>query len=231
MRKIAILCDFDGTVARDDVGNLLFRKFADGHLAEEVVNRWKRGEISSRECLEREASLAQASKEELDEFILLRKLDPFFKDFLDFAVKRGMEVAIVSDGLDYYIEKMLLRYGSAHIDFFANKLNLSNSTLKISFPFHDLLECTNCGNCKTFHVEQYRKNGHYIVYVGNGLSDTCPCQSADLVFAKGDLRSYCVDNDIHHITFDNFRDVEREVLKRFLIDEDFTSWRKGNGHD
>jgi 2,3-diketo-5-methylthio-1-phosphopentane phosphatase len=229
MRKIAILCDFDGTVARDDVGHLLFRKFTDSRLTDEVVHRWKRGEISSRECLEREAALAKISKKELDEFILLRKLDPYFKDFIDFAVKRGMEVAIVSDGLDYYIEKMLLRNGSAHVDFFANKLNLSNGTLKITFPFYDLLECTDCGNCKTFHLERYRRKGYYIVYVGNGLSDTCPSQSADLVFAKGDLQAFCRENDIHHITFKNFRDVEREVLKRFLIEEDFTSRRKDNG--
>jgi 2-hydroxy-3-keto-5-methylthiopentenyl-1-phosphate phosphatase len=229
MRKLAILCDFDGTVARDDVGHLLFYKFTDNHLTEEVVDRWKRGEISSRECLEREAALARVSKEELDDFIILRKLDPYFKDFVDFAVKRGMEVAIVSDGLDYYIEKMLFRNGSAHVDFYANKLKVSNRTLKITFPFHDLLECTNCGNCKTFHLEQYRKKGYYIVYVGNGLSDTCPSQSADLVFAKGDLRTFCRDNDIYHITYKNFRDIEREVLKRFWIEEDFTSRRKGNG--
>jgi len=229
MRKLAILCDFDGTVARDDVGNLLFRKFADGRTAEEIVNRWKRGEISSRECLEQEAALARVSKEELDEFILLRKLDPYFKDFLDFAVKRGMEVAIVSDGLDYYIEKMLLRNGSAHVDFYANRAKLSNGTIKITFPFHNVLECTDCANCKTFHLEQYRSKGYYIVYVGNGLSDTCPSRSADLVFAKGDLQSFCEENGIYHITYENFRDVEREVLRRFLIEEDFTSRRKSDG--
>ncbi|NIM20703.1 MAG: MtnX-like HAD-IB family phosphatase [Candidatus Latescibacteria bacterium] len=225
MRDIAILCDFDGTVAREDVGHLLFRKFSEPNGTTEVVSKWKRGEISSKECLEREAELARVSQEELDEFILLRKLDPYFKDFLDFALKRGMEVAIVSDGLDYYIEKMLLRSGAAHVDFYANCLSLTNHSLKLSFPFYDLLECTSCANCKTYHLEQYREKGFYIVYVGNGLSDKCPCQSADLVFAKGDLLEFCRENEIQHIAFSNFRDVEREVLKRLVIDDDFSSSR------
>jgi len=46
MKKIAVLCDFDGTVAQDDVGNLLFRTFSRNGDSLEVVERWKRGEIS-----------------------------------------------------------------------------------------------------------------------------------------------------------------------------------------
>jgi 2-hydroxy-3-keto-5-methylthiopentenyl-1-phosphate phosphatase len=225
VRKVAILCDFDGTVANDDVGNLLFRSFSRCGDTVEIVEKWKRGEITSRQCLEEEFAMLEVSRPELDDFILLRKLDPYFKDFLDFAKKRGMEVAIVSDGLDYYIEKMLLRYGSAHIDFFANHLEFTGDTLRLYFPFHDLLECRNCGNCKTYHLEQYRQKGYYIVYVGNGLSDSCACQSADLIFAKGDLLRFCQDQGIQYVAFSNFRDVERVVLKRLFIDEDFASAR------
>jgi 2-hydroxy-3-keto-5-methylthiopentenyl-1-phosphate phosphatase len=101
MRKIAILCDFDGTVAREDVGNLLFRTFSDEKECRVVVDQWKEGLISSRECLEREVALASASREALEEFITKRKLDPYFKDFVDFTRRRGMEIVIVSDGLDY----------------------------------------------------------------------------------------------------------------------------------
>ena len=103
MQKIAILCDFDGTVAQDDVGNLLFSTFAPQAESAAIIGQWRRGEISSRECLEREAALANVDKGELDKFIRERAMDPYFKDFYDFARKRGMEVAILSDGLDYYI--------------------------------------------------------------------------------------------------------------------------------
>jgi 2-hydroxy-3-keto-5-methylthiopentenyl-1-phosphate phosphatase len=217
MKKIAILCDFDGTVARDDVGNLLFKEFADGARCKNVVDLWKRGEISSRECLEKEAELASASRDALDHFIMERRLDPYFKDFVDFARRRKMEVVIVSDGLDYYIEKMLLRTGLADIDFYANKLRLNDHALHVRFPYYDMLDCQSCGNCKTFHMEKYKADGFFVVYVGNGMSDRCPSKYADCVFAKGELLDFCRENGVDSIAFDNFRDVEREILSRFVL--------------
>lgn len=219
MRKIAILCDFDGTVAGDDVGNLLFRTFADESESKAVVDEWKQGLISSRECLERECALASFSREELDGFVKQRKLDAYFKDFLDFIRKRGMEIVIVSDGLDYYIEKMLLRHGAGDVEFFANQLVLADHSPRVEFPYYDLMECTDCGNCKRHHLEKFKSAGFYVVYVGNGLSDRCPAEYADLVFAKGDLLTYCLDKEIDHVRFENFRDVEREMLERFVINE------------
>jgi 2,3-diketo-5-methylthio-1-phosphopentane phosphatase len=216
LMKIAVLCDFDGTVARDDVGNLLFRTFSQNGDATEIVRRWKAGEISSRECLEGEAAVARVDQKALDSFIRERELDPYFKDFHDFARRRGIEVVIMSDGLDYYIEQMLVRNGLGHISFYANRLRFNGHGLEVEFPWYDLLECTDCGCCKTHHLYRYRDKGYFIIYVGDGLSDRCPCAEADLVFAKGDLLKHCRTRGISHIEFRNFRDVEREVLTRIL---------------
>lgn len=215
--KIAILCDFDGTVAQDDVGDLLFKTFSNDGGPGEVIERWRQGEISSRECLEREAEMARARQDELDRFILKRKLDPYFKDFHDFAKKRGMEVVIMSDGLDYYIESMLIKHGLGEIEFFANRLKFNGDALEIEFPYYDLLGCQDCACCKTHHLYRYRDQGYFIIYVGDGLSDVCPCTEADLVFAKGNLLKYCRETGINHIRYRNFRDVEREVLERIVL--------------
>jgi 2-hydroxy-3-keto-5-methylthiopentenyl-1-phosphate phosphatase len=215
--KIAILCDFDGTVAQDDVGDLLFNTFSNDGGPGDVIERWRRGEISSRECLEREAELVRARQDELDRFILKRKLDPYFKDFHDFAKKRGMEVVIMSDGLDYYIESMLIKHGLGEIDFFANRLKFNGDALEIEFPYYDMLGCQDCACCKTHHLYRYRDQGYYIIYVGDGLSDVCPCTAADLVFAKGNLLKYCRETGVNHIRYRNFRDIEREVLERIVL--------------
>jgi 2,3-diketo-5-methylthio-1-phosphopentane phosphatase len=132
MRKIAVLCDFDGTVAQDDVGNLLFRTFAAHGDAAEVVSRWERGEISSRECLEKEASLASCCADELRKFVHARTIDPYFKDFHDFARQRGIEVVVLSDGLDFYIEQILIRNGLGQIEFFANQLRLEGQKMRVN---------------------------------------------------------------------------------------------------
>jgi 2,3-diketo-5-methylthio-1-phosphopentane phosphatase len=215
--KIAILCDFDGTVASEDVGNLLFKTFSTNGGTREIVESWQRGEISSRECLEREAAMARVDRRDLDKFIVQRRLDPYFKDFHDFAKKRGMEVVIMSDGLDYYIETMLVRHGLGEIEFFANRLAFDGDKLKVDFPYYDLLECKDCGCCKTHHLYRYRDEGYFIIYVGDGMSDCCPCETADLVFAKGRLAEFCRDKGIDHVQYRNFRDVEREVLERIVL--------------
>jgi len=230
MKRIAVLCDFDGTVAQEDVGNLLFSTFADPAKTAPIVDSWKRGEISSRACLEGEASHALAPRDALDRFIAGRELDPYFKDFADFARRHDMEVVIVSDGLDYYIESMLLRRGLAHIDFFSNQVTIDNGRLCVGFPYYDLLDCRDCGNCKTHHLQKLRDVGYYIVYVGNGFSDRCPSRYSDLVFAKSDLLDYCRCHEgINYVPFENFRDVERELVRRFVLAEGYPAGKEIGG--
>jgi 2-hydroxy-3-keto-5-methylthiopentenyl-1-phosphate phosphatase len=218
MQKVVVLCDFDGTVAEKDVGDLLFRRFG-GPAAQDAAMEWTRGEIDSRECLERQAEATHCSADELRSFAHACRLDPYFRDFHDFARRRGIEVVVLSDGLDFYIEQMLARNGCGSIEFFSNRLRIEGRRFTVDFPWYNLRDCTECGCCKTHHLYAYRRRGYFIVYVGNGLSDRCPSENADMVFAKGELLEHCRAKHIACIEFRNFRDVEREVLSRLVLDE------------
>lgn len=217
--NIAILCDFDGTVAERDVGHHFFGTFVtDKEVWNELIEHWKLGLISSKECLERELTCVVADRNDLDAFISNEKLDQYFKDFVDFCKKRSFELLIVSDGLDYYIDRMLMDSGLGHLDYRANRLILNNGNLsRIEFPHYNTMECTRCGNCKRSHLEKLRKEGYDIVYIGNGYSDRCPAEFAGLVFAKGDLLEHCKQEKIQCIPFSNFRDIERELTRRLLL--------------
>jgi 2,3-diketo-5-methylthio-1-phosphopentane phosphatase len=219
--KVAILCDFDGTIAERDVGHHFFGSFiSDTEHWNELLERWKLGLISSRECLEHEFEMVRADRGDLDRFIAAERLDPFFKDFIDFCNRRRFEVLVVSDGLDYYINTMLMDAGLGYLGYRANRLEMNNGNLTgISFPHFNPMDCTRCANCKLHHLEAARQRGYFIVYVGNGYSDRCPAEHADLVFAKGDLLDHCTQENLDCIPFDNFRDVERELTTRFLDGE------------
>jgi 2,3-diketo-5-methylthio-1-phosphopentane phosphatase len=214
-----VLCDFDGTVSEKDVGDLLFRRFG-GAAACDAAARWERGEISSRECLETQIESTLCSPEDLRSFAHACRLDPYFRDFHDFARRRGIEVVVLSDGLDFYIEQMLSRNRCGSVEFYSNRLRVEGNTWRVDFPWYNVRECTDCGCCKTHHLMRYRDRGYFIVYVGNGLSDRCPSENADLVFAKGELLDHCREKQIRCIEFRNFRDVEREVLRRIVMGED-----------
>jgi 2-hydroxy-3-keto-5-methylthiopentenyl-1-phosphate phosphatase len=62
------------------------------------------------------------------------------------------------------------------------------------------------------------------LFVGDGLSDRYAVDSADLIFAKNGLATYCSENGIEHVSFSNLNDVaahlDRWVVSRmFLKDE------------
>ncbi|OQX85753.1 MAG: hypothetical protein B6D63_01565 [Candidatus Latescibacteria bacterium 4484_7] len=218
-KPVAIISDFDGTVSLRDVGHHFFGAHTpDEHAWLDLLERWKMGLISSKECLARELSMVRATKGDLDQFIEGEKLDPYFKDFVDFCKKRGFRLIVVSDGLDYYIESILIRNGLGVLDFYSNHLVIEGSRLAaVEFPYYNKLECDRCGNCKRFHLEELKKQGYYVIYVGNGFSDMCPSEYADLVFAKGDLLEHCKREGIDFVEFKNFRDVEAEIARRFIL--------------
>ncbi|MCK4237266.1 MAG: MtnX-like HAD-IB family phosphatase, partial [Candidatus Krumholzibacteria bacterium] len=188
-RKIAIICDFDGTISVRDVGHHFFGTFIHDHgRRRELLHRWKIGLISSRECLEREIAWVKATRNDLDDFIGSEKLDPYIKDFVDFCNRRKFEIMILSDGLDYYIDRLLMKFGIGFLDFKANHLMMSDGSITgVDFPYYNTMECTMCGNCKRYHLERFKEQDYYSVYVGNGYSDRCPAEHADMVLAKDDL--------------------------------------------
>ena len=210
-----ILCDFDGTVAKNDVGSLLFRTFSDG-TCYEIVQRWKEGKISSKECLVAECSATRVGKNELAKFVDDQQLDPNFTRFLSFCQDKGVEVCVVSDGLDFYVERILHNHNLDHdLEVRSNKLVfLNENKIKPEFPYFEK-GCGRCGNCKGFHVREARKHHQTVIYVGDGLSDRCGAKEADIVFAKHgrDLLKYCQKNQIQHFEFHDFRDVHDRLIR------------------
>ena len=209
-----ILCDFDGTAAANDVGNLLFRKYA-GDGCFDIIQLWKDGKISSRECLLRECEITSVTRDELGNFCDQQKLAAFFPEFLAYCERNDIPVEIVSDGLDFYVERILTNHGlNGDVDFYANKLHfLENAGITAEFPYFEY-GCGRCANCKGYHVKKAKQAGFKVIYVGDGLSDRCGADAADIVFAKigRDLERYCDDQKLPHHKFDNFKDV-LEIIK------------------
>ena len=52
-----------------------------------------------------------------------------------------------------------------------------------------------------------------IVYVGEGFSDRCPVQYADVVFAKDELTAWCDGNGVAYYPYRSFADVEDRLSR------------------
>jgi 2,3-diketo-5-methylthio-1-phosphopentane phosphatase len=212
-----IFSDFDGTISVEDVGSRLFRTFA-GLQANEIVRHYLDGSITARAYLTKECEAVEsATPAEVERLVDQLPLDPTFKGFVEFCRGRDIPLVVLSDGLDFYVERLLKNNVFGDLPYFSNHLEFVHSgplsKLVASFPHTDA-ECLLCGNCKRNHLLTLSADDDIIVYVGDGISDRCPVRYADIVFAKGSLIRYCQEQNITYHEFRNFNDV---ILRLELI--------------
>ena len=215
-QSITIFSDFDGTISKVDVGNLIFKTFA-GEAIIPIINSWKNNEISSKELLIRECKLAKINDfNDLFNLIDKQEIDDYFIEFVNICDNNYIDLFVVSDGLDFYIKRIFEKYNLYNLKYFSNKFNykVENENLVIfpEFPYTDS-ECTKCGNCKRNHLLYNSDDDSFIIYIGDGYSDRCPVEYADIIFAKRALASYCTAKKIPFIEFDNFKDINEKLLE------------------
>lgn len=210
-KQFKIFIDFDGTITKNDVGEEIFRKFVDEDIVSKIVEDLLSDKISSRECWETLCSAALSiGKKEFDEFILLQEVEPSLHRFIEYCRKNNFPVFVLSDGFNYYIEKILIRENLGHLKFFSNELNLTaEGKLIPSFPYFKA-ECRSSSNCKQNHIIENSSEDDYTVYIGDGSSDIDAVQYVDFIFAKDSLLRFC---EMNRITFFPFRNFDEVVIK------------------
>lgn len=213
-----IFCDFDGTITDEDVwvsvGKHFIRRKDEWA---EVIRKFESLEIGARECFLRECSLIENfDKAVFDEIIDSRQVDPHFTEFYSFCQNNQIPFTILSEGMDYYIERILKNL-KTEIKFFSNHLNFRDGYkfFDLTFPYSDG-DCTKCGCCKRNLIINMSADDEIAVYIGDGYSDVCAVQYADIVFAKKSLASYCWKNNITYFDYENFSDIKKKMEKLML---------------
>jgi 2,3-diketo-5-methylthio-1-phosphopentane phosphatase len=213
---VRLFIDFDGTITRDDVGNLFFRTFG-GPECDGLVRRYRNGELTAAGLFRAEAAAVGAlDLRASNEFLNRCETDPGFPRLAALCRERGIDLRIVSDGLDYYIRAILERIGSADVPFVSNRVVFGepdadgNRAMGMEFPYNDAV-CDRCACCKRNLMLTRSADEDVIVYVGDGYSDRGPAQFADVVFAKGDLQTYCRDENISYYVYRSLDDVARRL--------------------
>jgi 2,3-diketo-5-methylthio-1-phosphopentane phosphatase len=205
----SILCDFDGTVALDDVVDSLLERYG---LAgwETLEQRWRDGQIGSLECMRGQVELLDVGLDELHAYLDSVVIDPAFPEFVTRARALAMPIRIVSDGLDYVIRRILARHGLGDLPIVANELLAADvpRRWRLNAPF----AAPGCrsATCKCVQVQSAREESSNLsLLIGDGASDFCVAGQADFVFAKDRLVEYCRLEGIPHRPIRGFADAIR----------------------
>lgn len=214
--KTLILCDFDGTISLRDTAYVLVNQFTSGDW-ETIDQDFREGKIGSKEAYSQIAKILTGEEAAVLHFVQNHSdIDPSFPIFYQYCREKGLDIKIVSDGLDFYIRKILEIHHLSEIPYYANHLRFAEGErMEISFP-HSEEECGLCGTCKKKLIQIHRNEYDSIFFVGNGLSDRCAAKEADFVFAKDSLYTYCAEQGITCHFFKDFLEILADLRKQIL---------------
>lgn len=210
-----VICDFDGTISKVDSINDFLGRFADKKWLE-IEDDWVRGKIGTCEAMRLQFDMIKdMSEKKLDDFFASVEIDETFKDFCNFAEKNDIKIIIVSDGFEYFIRRILSKYGIEDIDIYSNFFEYKDGMFNMKFP-NKIYGCKrNAGTCKCHFINKFKKIYNTVYYVGDGPSDYCAADKVDFLFAKNRLSEYCRENNIPFKQYTDFNEVINNVRIRF----------------
>ncbi|BFZ58111.1 hypothetical protein PYCC9005_005170 [Savitreella phatthalungensis] len=225
-REILIFSDFDGTIALQDTGHLLFDKHGCGPERRQALDdQIHSGERSFREVSEEMWGSLNVGFDDGFE-VMKEKLvfDPDFRDFHLFCVRNSIPFNVISAGLKPLLRAVLenhLGADAAHIDIISNDMRMGPDGKTWEVVWRD---DTPLGHDKAASIQAFKGDSAIldegelpplIVFIGDGVSDLPAAREADILFARRGLRleEYCIENKIPYIPFDSFASIKKEIQR------------------
>ncbi|HEU4965435.1 MAG TPA: MtnX-like HAD-IB family phosphatase [Bacilli bacterium] len=206
--RLVLICDFDGTITERDITITLVEKFgAEGWR--DTLDRIMKQEISLKQGLgSLIRSLPAGKREEMAAFIQeAAAIRPGFPEFLTYCREQGLELNIVSNGVDFYIDPLLAPY-DIDCPIHYNRGDFSGERIDVIWPRPCDEHCDNdCGMCKPSVLRQERGDGAYVVVIGDSVPDLAAAKLADFVIARSFLLEKCNELGLQHAPFATFYDV------------------------
>ena len=211
----AILTDFDDTAAVQNVAEMLLNKFGDPSWTD-VRARFRTGELSLKEYQEITFNDIKADRETMETYVRENaNLRPHFGELWQYCQAINSPLAVVSLGLDFYIQALLKMEGANDVPIYCVNTHFTDEGI-FYYYHHAYPGAEERGNSKGLIVDRYHQLGYHVVYVGDGRSDFEAAERADTVFAHSTLAEECRQKGVAYRPFNDFGDV-LETTKELLV--------------
>ena len=210
MSARTLVVDFDGTITEQDLLDEIALTFGDEEVYREVDEGLDDRSLTLNEVIRREFEPVRAPLDEVRTWVLENvRVRPGFGELVQLARDRGWRFVIVSSGFRELIEPVLEREDLSDVELLSNTVDADPDGWKVQFRVAEI--CETCGQpCKRSTAASLA-NGTELVYVGDGYSDRCAAESADLVFARRGLASYLEEQGVPFERFEDFHSIARRL--------------------
>ena len=216
---LAILVDYDGTIARTDVSDTLMAEFVTADWESHVAD-YDAGRTGSRRLMAWEVGQITADPDALRAKAAAQPHDPSFRPFAERALAAGIPVEVVSDGFGFFIEPALAALGVGQLPVVTAATTFGPDGPRIEFP-NGNPDCFVCGTCKRNRVLAHQAAGRAVVFIGDGPSDRYAAGYSDVVFAKESLEQICLAEGWTYRRWTEFSEIDAwlaRTLEAFAAD-------------
>jgi len=203
---IAILVDYDGTIAQTDVSDVVMAEHVGGDW-ETAAAAYDAGVLGSRRLMELEMALVDEDEAVLLATAAAQPHDPGFVTFVRRAQAAGIPVEVVSDGFGFFIRPALEALGVGELPIVTARTTFAGRRARIEWP-NGNPRCFVCGTCKRDRVLAHRAAGRRVVFIGDGESDRYAAGYSDIVFAKRALVRICLEAGWPFRRWTEFNEIE-----------------------
>ncbi len=214
---LAILVDYDGTIALTDVSDTVMAEHVPGAWEAEVA-AYDAGRTGSRRLIELEISLVDAPPAALFATAAAQPHDTGFVPFVRRAQAAGIPVEVVSDGFGFFIGPALETLGVGDLPVVTARTTFAGRRASITFP-NGNPACLVCGTCKRNRILAHQAAGRAVVFIGDGESDRYAAGYSDVVWAKRSLVRICIEAGWPFRRWTEFAEIEA------WLEETLAAWR------
>jgi 2-hydroxy-3-keto-5-methylthiopentenyl-1-phosphate phosphatase len=205
-----LVVDFDGTVTEQDLLDTIAQTFGDEDVYREVDEGLDDDSLTLNEVIRREFEPVRAPLGEVRDWVLENvRVRPGFRELVELARERAWRIVVVSSGFRELIEPVLEREGLGDLELLSNTVDPDADGWKVRFRVSEA--CEVCGQPCKRSTAAALADGTELVYVGDGYSDRCAAEVADVVFARRGLASYLEDRGVPFERFEDFHSVARSL--------------------
>jgi 2-hydroxy-3-keto-5-methylthiopentenyl-1-phosphate phosphatase len=205
-----LVVDFDGTITEQDLLDAIAQTFGDEDVYREVDEGLDDDSLTLNEVIRREFEPVRAPLGEVREWVLENvRVRPGFRELVELARERDWRFVIVSSGFRELIEPVLEREGLDDLELLSNTVDPDPNGWKVRFRVSEA--CDVCGQPCKRSTAAALADGTELVYVGDGYSDRCAAELADVVFARRGLARYLEERGVPFERFEDFHSVARSL--------------------